>query len=281
MWWWKLCSIPGTVNKLDSMVHQHTSYTSSNCSLFFFQVSGLLKRWWPIIAWRNVTCLREPPFSLSLLPLSHFGHMTEKQGALFDLHSRRYTSLWFPVFTFKRQKREERLIDHTAASWRSTGHIETEQGFAPLGQCFCRSLCVCMEDVKTCDLLWFGLCVAFVHIQTSKLKTGVNLHVYVCVVCLCVSVCVSTCALVPVCHQGLSPSRYLPDLLSGTHQKEKKRRIKQNKKSQFTESAHLSSSSLWFFAFLSTSPMYSQIATCHWGFVPAAAHTSSFVRINF
>lgn len=184
-----MCSIPGTVNKLNSMVHQHTSYTS-NCSLFFFQVSGLLKRWWPTIAWRNVTCLREPPFSLSLLPLSHFGHMTEKQETLFDLHSRRYTSLWFPVFTFKRQKREERLIDHTAASWRSTGHIETEQGFAPLGQCFCRSLCACMEDVKTCDLLWFGLCVALVHIQTSKLKTGVNLHVYVCVVCLCVSVCV-------------------------------------------------------------------------------------------
>ncbi len=76
--------------------------------------------------------------------LSHFGHMTEKQVALFDLHSRRYTSLWFPVFTFKRQKREERLIDHTAASWRSTGHIETELGFAPLGQCFCRSLCVCV-----------------------------------------------------------------------------------------------------------------------------------------
>lgn len=205
--------------------------------------------------------------------------MTERQGALFDLHSRQYTSLWFPVFTFKRQRREEKLIDHTAESWRSTGHI---QGFTPLGWCFCRSVCVCTEDVKTCVLLWFGPCIAFAHdyrtIQTSKLKAEVNLHVCV----LFVHVCVSMCALVPVCHQGLSPSRYLPDLLSGTHQKEKKRRIKQNKKkSQFTESAHLFSSSLWFFAFLSTSPMYSQIATCHRGFVPVAAHTSSFVRINF
>lgn len=168
-------------------------------------------------------------FSLSLTH-THFGHMTERQGALFDLHSRRYTSLWFPVFTFKRQRREERLIDHTAASWRSTGHIETEQGFAPLGQRFCRSVCVCVctEDVKTCVLLRFDLCIAFVHIQTSKLKAEVHLHECVCVVCLCT--CVSMCALVPVCHQGLSPSRYLPDLLSGTHQKEKKRRIKQNKK---------------------------------------------------
>jgi len=63
--------------------------------------------------------------------------------------------------------------------------------------------------------------------------------------------------------------------------KREKEEDKAEQKSQFTESAHLFSSSLWFFAFLSTRPMYSQIATCHWGFVPATAHTSSFVRINF
>ncbi len=176
-----------------------------------------------------------PPFSLSLLPLSHFGHMTEKQETLFDLHSRGYTSLWFPVFTFKRQKREERLIDHTAASWRSTGHIETEQGFAPLGQCFCRSLCVCMEDVKTCDLLWFGLCVALVHIQTSKLKTGVNLHVYVCVVCLCVSVCVDMCSCSCMSSRTVTLSLSSRPVIRHSPKREKEEDKAEQKKSIYRE----------------------------------------------